>query len=111
MTLAVPLCRSLLALLSLGVSASAPCDALARGYRCPSGQYWRPSLGVCQDHPYASRGPRQRTRTGNGLEAARRPAGHPVVTTDTQVIPGDRVISGGHLVLRYVVQTSVVEKY
>ena len=109
MEAAIPVPRLLMGGLALVLFAAAPVEAFANGFHCRLGQYWRPSLHVCQNHPYSSAD--RLARTTDGLEAPRGRAGHPVVSTDTRVIPGGRVVTQGHVVLRYLVQTSVVERY
>lgn len=105
-------CRIGIGLLGLLAWASTPAEAhrLVHGFHCPLGQYWRPSLGICQSAPYNGHSDRVARRLDPPWAGAPRSA-PPSVSTHTQVLSRSRTVSGTGVVVRYVVQTSVVERY
>lgn len=79
------------------------------GFHCASGQFWRPSLGTCQNHPYNDNRPRPAAFLASVSPHPRlTPAS---VTTNTRVLARSRRIFGHNMLVKYVVQTRVVEKY
>lgn len=101
------------------VSAS---SSVLPGFHCPNGQYWRPSLGICQGSPYRDQtdqtyAPLQGSRPltvqrdptvglGEAPSAVRR-----VVDTDTRITDRHRAMGKDGVIVTYVVRTRVTERY
>lgn len=91
-------------------------EALSRGYHCPLGQYWRPSLRLCQGMPYRGY---TTTRSPEG-QAFESDHSDPVpltvrprrtVETETRILGRRRSVSPDGVTVSYVVQTRVKEHY
>lgn len=95
------------------------------GYRCPLGQYWRPSLGICQGEPYGGgraaypvepevrrepparvAAPQQTLPPIQSASSARR-----IVDTDTKVVGRSRRVTRNGVMVTYEVRTKVTERY
>ncbi len=92
------------------------------GYHCPLGEYWRPSLRLCQGGPYSGgvqAGPRPVAALPSEPSVPPRPVtegpsipsnGH-VVSTDTRVVDRRRDVGRGGVTVTYTVRTRVTERY
>lgn len=108
-----PARRLPVAVLGLLLFVPGPAEAhRLHGYHCPLGEYWRPSLGICQGHPYdGAWGRHARAREPLRTRSPIVQSAAPSVSTHTQVVSRSRTVSRAGIVVRYVVRTSVEERY